>query len=104
MIDILEMKRAPTHPGAILREDVLPALGLSKAEVARRLRISRPTLYDILDEKAAISPLMALRLGRFCGNGPEIWIRMQAAHDLWHASRSKAAEKIATIEPATAHA
>ncbi len=98
MKNILDIKRSPTHPGAILREDVLPALGLSKTEIAKRLRISRPVLYDILDEKAAVTPQMALRLGKFCGNDPMTWLRMQTAHDLWHASR-RDARKLATIEP-----
>lgn len=59
----------PSHPGAILREDVLPALGLGVSEAARLLRVSRQTLHSILAERSAISPEMAVRLGRFCGNG-----------------------------------
>jgi addiction module HigA family antidote len=59
----------PTHHGANLREDVLPALGLSVAEAARQLRVSRQMLHAILAERSAVSPEMALRLGRFCGNG-----------------------------------
>ena len=72
----------PTHPGEILREDVIPALGKSRAEIARLLGISRQTLYDILNEKQPITPRMALRIGKLCGNGPDIWLRMQANHDL----------------------
>ena len=75
----------PTHPGDILREDVLPALDLSVSEAARQLRISRQTLHRVLSGKAGISPDMALRLGKFCGNGPGIWLRLQQSHDLWHA-------------------
>lgn len=77
----------PTHPGEILREDVLPHLQLSVSEAARQLRISRQTLHRILAGTAAITPAMAVRLGRFCGNGPGLWLRMQQAHDLWHAER-----------------
>lgn len=77
----------PAHPGAILRADVLPALELSVTEVARRLRVSRQSLHAILAGRSAVSPEMAVRLGRFCGNGPGVWLRMQAAHDLWHAER-----------------
>lgn len=77
----------PTHPGSILRDDVLPALNVTVAEAARRLRVSRQTLHAILAERSAVSPEMAVRLGRFCGNGPELWLRMQTAHDLWHAER-----------------
>lgn len=77
----------PAHPGSILREDVLPALGLSVAEAARQLRVSRQMLHSILSERSAVSPEMAVRLGKFCGNGAGIWLRMQTAHDLWHAER-----------------
>ena len=80
-------KMQPAHPGAILREDVLPALNLPVAEAARQLRVSRQALYAILSERSAVSSDMAVRLGKFCGNGPELWLRMQAAHDLWHAER-----------------
>ena len=82
-----EPRMPPTHPGAILREDVLPALGLSVSEAARQLRVSRQTLHRILAGTMAVTPEMALRLGRFCGNGPDLWLAMQSAHDLWHARR-----------------
>ena len=72
----------PTHPGEILRQDVLPALAISKIEFARRLRVSRQTLYDLLDEKQSVTVPMALRLGRLLGNGAEIWSRLQIAYDL----------------------
>lgn len=80
-------KVAPTHPGEILRDDVLPALGLSVIEAAKELRVSRQTLHRILSGKMAVSPEMAVRLGKFCGNGPGLWLRMQAAFDLWHAEK-----------------
>ncbi len=82
----------PAHPGEILREDVLPALGLSVADAARQLRISRQMLHSILAGRSAVSPEMAVRLGRFCGNGAGFWLRVQAAHDLWHAERKLRAE------------
>jgi addiction module HigA family antidote len=78
-------RRPPTHPGEILREDVLPALHLSVSEAARQLRVTRQTLHRVLAGKSGISPEMAVRLGKFCGNGPGIWLRMQQAFDLWHA-------------------
>lgn len=86
----------PTHPGAILREDVLPALALSVSEAARQLGVTRQTLHRIMAEKSAITPEMAVRLGRFCGNGPGLWLRMQQAFDLWRAERAlrTALEKI----------
>jgi addiction module HigA family antidote len=82
----------PTHPGELLREDVLPALGRSKTEIAHLLGVSRQTLYDILDEKQAITPAMALRLGKLCGNGPDLWSNMQRTYDLQIAEAELAAE------------
>jgi addiction module HigA family antidote len=95
--------REPTHPGAILREDVLPAIGESVANAAKKLGVTRQHLHRILAEKAPISPEMAVRLGKFCGNGPELWLRMQQAYDLWHAQRALKAE-IARIPTAKAKA
>ncbi len=79
--------RAPTLPGEILKEDVLPALGLSVAEAAIQLGVSRQALYKILSGKSAVTPEMALRLGKWCGNGPGLWLRMQQTYDLWVAER-----------------
>ena len=79
--------RCPTHPGAILRDDVLPALKLSISEAARQLRVTRQTLHRIMRGETAITPEMAVRLGKFCGNGPGLWLRMQQNYDLWHAER-----------------
>jgi len=87
-----EAKRPPTHPGTILREDVLPALALSVSEAARQLGITRQTLHRIMAEKTSITPEMAARLGRFCGNGPGLWLRMQQAYDLWRVERELGAE------------
>ena len=72
----------PTHPGEVLREDVLPALGKSKAEIARLLGVSRPTLYDVLNEERPVTPNLALRIGKLVGGGPEIWLAMQQTYDL----------------------
>ena len=80
-------KIPPVHPGELLREDVLPALGITVSDAARELRISRQTLHRILSGTMAVSPEMAVRLGKFCGNGPGLWLRMQAAYDLWLAER-----------------
>jgi addiction module HigA family antidote len=93
-------RRQPTHPGEVLREDVLPALHLSVAEAARQLRVTRQTLHRILSGRSAVTPEMALRLGRFCGNGPDLWLRMQHAHDLWNAQEKLRAE----LERITEHA
>jgi antitoxin HigA-1 len=80
-------RRPPTHPGALLRDDVLPALNLSVAEAARQLRVSRQTLHRVLSGRSGVSAEMAVRLGKFCGNGPGLWLRMQEAYDLWHAEQ-----------------
>lgn len=79
------LRRPPTHPGEILREDVLPALNLSVSEAARQLRVTRQTLHRVLSGTSGISPEMAVRLGKFCGNGSGFWLRMQQGYDLWHA-------------------
>lgn len=91
-----EPRRPPTHPAALLREDVLPALDLSVTQVARDLGVTRQTLHRLLAEKIGVSPEMAVRLGKFCGNGPGLWLRMQAAHDLWYAER-KMKDQVARI-------
>jgi len=84
--------RRPTHPGEILKEDVLPALNLSVAEAARQLGVSRQSLHKVMSGAVAVTPEMALRLGRWCGNGPGLWLRMQQAYDLWGAERAMAGE------------
>jgi addiction module HigA family antidote len=84
--------RPPTHPGALLREDILPALKLSVTETARRLHVSRQTLHELLAERKTFTPEMALRVGKLAGNGPALWLRMQQDYDLWHAERALAAE------------
>jgi addiction module HigA family antidote len=75
--------RRPTHPGAVLREDVLPALGLTQGELAKRLGISRLSVSELLHEKRSLSPEMAARIGKLLNTTPESWLRMQEALDLW---------------------
>jgi antitoxin HigA-1 len=77
------MNRQPTHPGAVLREDVLPELGIIISEFARKLRVSRQIMHKVLSETSPVTPNIALRLGKFIGNGAGIWLRMQDAYDLW---------------------
>lgn len=97
---IRDPNRCPTHPGELLREDVIPATGKPKAEIARLLGISRQHLYDILDEKKPVSPAVAVRLGKLFGDGAAIWIRMQGAYDGWRAERDVDVSAIPTIRAA----
>lgn len=76
-------KRKPTHPGAILREDVLPALNMTQSEFARRLGVSRLSVNELLLEKRAVSPEMAARLGKLLNTTPESWLTLQNSLDLW---------------------
>jgi addiction module HigA family antidote len=79
--------RCPTHPGAFLREIVLPAIRASKVEIASALGISRKSLYDILAEKQPVIPATAVRLGKVLDTSSASWLKMQVAYDLWHAER-----------------
>ncbi len=84
--------RPPSHPGELLREVVLPAMRVSVAQAASEMGVSRQQLYKILAEDRSITAEMATRLGKYCGNGPEFWLNMQSAHDLWRAQQSLADE------------
>lgn len=79
----IKIERRPTHPGAILREDALPEIGLSAEELAEVLGVSRQNFIDILNENAPVTADIAHRLGRAFGMSPEIWLRMQQAVDLY---------------------
>jgi addiction module HigA family antidote len=89
--------RKPTHPGAILREDVLPALKMTQTELAKRLGVSRLTVSELLHEKRALSPDMAIRLARLLGTSPESWLNMQQAVELWELHQD--AKRYRRIEP-----
>ena len=86
----------PMHPGELLREDVLPAIGKPKTEIARLLGISRQSLYDLLGERTPVTPAMALRLGKLCGNGPTLWLNLQRTYDLGKAE-AELADALAAI-------
>ena len=73
---------APVHPGAFLREDVLPHVKMSKRDIADALGISRAQLYAILSESTPVTAAMALRLGKLFGNGPDLWLNMQSRYDI----------------------
>ena len=91
--------RCPSHPGALL-DDIIPATGKSKTEIAGLLGISRQQLYDIINEKKPVSPTVAVRLGKMFGDGAAPWLRMQAAYDAWHAEREVDVSNIPTISAA----
>ena len=90
--------RPPTHPGVLLNDTVLPALGRPKTEIARLLGISRQSLYDILAGKQPVTPTTAIKLGKLCGNGPRLWMNMQTAYDLWAAEREVDVSNIPTLK------
>lgn len=92
--------KRPTHPGAILREDVLPHLGMTQKDFADRLGVSRLTVSDVIHEKRPVTPDMAMRLGRLLGNGPEIWLRMQQTLDLWELEQRGGYKHIETLKAA----
>jgi addiction module HigA family antidote len=92
--------RKPTPPGEFLADEILPATGRSKTEIATLLGISRQSLYDILNCKQPVTPQMAVRLGKLFGNGPRLWVNMQSAHDLWLAEQSVNVSKIPTLKVA----
>jgi antitoxin HigA-1 len=81
------LTRCPTHPGELLRDTVLPAVDHTKIEIADSLGISRTHLDNLLKERAGVSPTIAVKLGKLFGNGPDLWIQMQAAYDTWQAVR-----------------
>ena len=77
----------PIHPGLIIRDDVLPELQLSVNDAAEQLGVSSVTLSRVINGRSAITAEMALRVGKWVGNGPEIWLRMQGQYDLWQAKK-----------------
>ena len=97
MKSLRDPKRKPTHPGELLREEVLPALKMTQTELAKRLSVSRLSVSELLLEKRALSPDMAIRVGRLTNTTPESWLRMQEALDLWELERQP--KRYEDIEP-----
>ena len=97
MKSLRDPKRRPTHPGAILREDVLPALEMTQTEFAQRLGVSRLSVSDLLHEKRGMTPEMAARVGKLLNTTPDSWLRMQQAVDLCDVAQKP--EKLAGIKP-----
>lgn len=94
-------KVRPTHPGEMLREDFLPDHGLTVSGFARALGVSRQTVNELLRERRAVSPVMALCLSRLFGTSPDFWLNAQRGVDLWEAERS-IKKKIERITPLSA--
>jgi antitoxin HigA-1 len=81
------IKRRPTHPGEMLREDFLPDYELTATSLAEAIGVSRQSINELLRERRRISPEMALRLARLFGNSPEFWLNAQRSVDLWDATQ-----------------
>ena len=90
----------PVHPGEIIKEDILPSIGLSVTAAAKALGVSRQMLHDILSERKPMSAVMCLKVARLFGGSPEVWMRLQAAYDLKKAEKNKKVMKrVARIVP-----
>lgn len=98
----MENGMRPVHPGELLKEDVLPALGLPKIEIARLLGVSRQSLYELLEGQQALTPAMALRVAKLTGTTAESWARIQMAYDLkvQRAAMAKDIDAIPTLAAA----
>ena len=78
----------PPHPGKAVRVDCLEPFNLTVTKAANILGVSRQALNNIVNEKAAISPEMAIRLSKAFGGPPEAWLELQLAYDLWNAQQN----------------
>ncbi len=98
----MERKNAlpPVHPGEIIREDILPEVGLSVTAAAKALGVSRQMVHDILAGRKPLSAVMCLKISRLFGSTPEFWMRLQAEYDLKKAAQNrKVMERVARIVP-----
>jgi addiction module HigA family antidote len=91
----------PTHPGEMIREDFMPDYDLTTTALANALGVSRQTINELLRERRAITPVMALRLSRLFGNSPEFWLKVQHARDLWE-SEQRLQKELNQIHPLNA--
>ena len=98
----MQIKNAlpPVHPGEIIKQDILPSVGLSVTAAAKALGVSRQMLHDILAERKPLSAVMCLKVSRLFGSSPEVWMRMQATYDLKMAEQDeKIMARVARIVP-----
>lgn len=100
---LLLMSRRPAHPGEILREEFMPDFGLSVAQLAERIGVSRQTVNELVRERRSVSADMALRLGRLFGTTPQYWANLQCNVDLWDAFDAHG-RSLDEIEPLSAAA
>jgi antitoxin HigA-1 len=91
-------KTRPPHPGEMLSEEFIPEYGLTVSTLAKALGVSRQTVNEVVRERRAVSPEMALRLARLFGNSPEFWLNAQRSVDLWEAAKALR-KKLAKIDP-----
>ncbi len=90
----------PVHPGEIIREDILPEVGLSVTATAKALGISRQMVHDILAGRKPLSAVMCLKVSRLFGSTPEFWMRLQAEYDLKKAAQNRRVmERVKRIVP-----
>lgn len=92
------IRRRPTHPGEMLREEFMPDFGLSVAQLASKTGVSRQTVNQLISERRALSPSMALRLARLFGTTPQYWLNMQRNIDIWDSYNTEQ-DAIDSIEP-----
>jgi addiction module HigA family antidote len=90
----------PVHPGEVIKQDILPSVGLSVTAAAKALGVSRQRLHDILAERKPMSAIMCLKVSRLFGGSPEVWMRLQAAYDLKKVEQNKKVmQRVARIVP-----
>lgn len=89
MANLVELISPPSHPGTFLKEVVLPNMGLTQAQFAAALKVSRVTLSKLLSGRQPVTVEMARRLGRALGTGPRFWLEMQARHDGFQAEKEE---------------
>lgn len=88
----------PPHPGRIVRQECIQPLGLTVTDAAKHLRVTRQTLNNLVNERAGISPDMAIRLSKAFGSSPEVWLGLQVDYDLAQAAKGAASLKIARLD------
>lgn len=95
----LPTDRAPTHPGEILRYEFLEPLNLSQTELAERLHVPFQRVNELVNGRRGVTPGTALRLARFFGTTPDLWMSLQAKRDLWEARDARDGPELEEIEP-----